>query len=479
MAAALSTDAAAGDLKITPTLRVEDSFTDNARNGPHGQEQADFFSRVSPGVTAVGTGARLNFNLSYNLNAQTFIDNTDLNNVRHQLAATGTAELLREFLFVDARASISDAVINSAGAISATVDTTNPANVTTLQTYSFSPYLRNHFGGFASTELRYTFADTESSALSSSVSNRGTVTVNSGEDFARSRWNVVGDVSHADRSGLNSAAVGGTLAPGQKSSSDNRTVDGQGAYLLDYSWALLAGIGYQDTRDTTLVKPFTGPTGNLGFKFTPSPRTSMTLTVTHRNDSTYPTFDLQYKITERTSLRASYTESVLTSEAQRVGNLDFFTVDQFGNFVDSRTAQAFQLNNNAFNLNNNALRRKTGDVLLTTSNDRNVVSANFNSVRSLTIANGIEQTVNALSFNWNRSINPTDSLVTTARFASTDFGTSPNRTDYTENVSVGYSHNFSPTLSGVIRYSGLFRQSNAAGGDLIDNIFSIGLTKQF
>ena len=199
---------------------------------------------------------------------------------------------------------------------------------------------------------------------------------------------------------------------------------------------------------------------------------------------------LSYKITERLSLDASYTETLQTSESQRARNLDFLTVDQFGNFVDARTAQAFQLNNNNFNLNDNVVRRQSGSVRLNLQSGRDTFGTDFTHEISTTDATGIAQTSYGFAGNWSRVISDANRLNLTLRFRNTDQGTTPSRSDNTENVNASFSHNFTPTLSGVMTYSLIARQASgatpAAGtetaintGSIVENLFTIGLRKTF
>lgn len=483
----MTASAIAGEFKLTPSLSVSESVTDNARQAQPGQREADIYTTVSPGVSMAGVGRRLNFNLNYAFNSTSYVDNSDLDRRNHNLAATGTAELLQDMLFVDSRASISQALISNTGARGAVLDSTNPANRTTVRAFSLAPYLRNHLGSYANLEYRYEFALTDSGGLADSLSHRMLTTAKSGENFQRLKWTLTADVQHADRGG--SPGTGGTLlAQGQESTSDTKLFKADGEYRLDDWWSLTAGGGYEETQDTTLIQSNAGPVYNGGFRFTPSPRTALAISYNHRNQSDFASGSLSYKATERLTFDVSYDETLQVSEAQRAQNLNFLTVDQFGNFVDTRTAQAFQLNNNNFALNDNVVRRKTAAVRTNLLSGRDTYSLDLSHQRSITEATGIEQVAISVAANWARTISDQNSLNVTLRFLNTDFGTTPSRNDNTENVSVSFTHNFTPTLSGVMSYSLLARQSSGAtpavatsinSGDLVENLFTIGLRKSF
>ena len=484
----MTVSAHAGDFRLTPSITVEQAVTDNARQQSPGQRQADTFTRILPGVSMNGAGGRLNFNLGYNLRQTLYVDNDDLDSTSHFLNFTGNAELIDDMVFFDARASITEATILNTGAESADITLTNPANRASIQSASFSPYMRNRLGNFASTEFRYTFNTTDSEALSASRSHRLLASLRSGEDFQRLRWALTSDLQHTDRS--RSPGVGGSLlAPGQDSSADTKLFLADGEYRLNYAWALTGGIGYEETRDPTLLETMEGVVGSAGFRYNPSPRTNLALSYNRRNQSNFARFNLAHRFTERSTVTVGYDETLQTSEAQRARNLDFLTVDQFGNFVDSRTAGAFQLNNNNFNLNDNTVRRKTGFVKYDLFNERNTYSADFRHETSITELTGVEQTSISIAGNWSRTISEVDRFNLTLRFRTTDFGNTPGlgaaglgtagRSDDTENINFSFTHNFTPELSGIVTYSLLARQSTAAGGDIVENLFIVGLRKTF
>jgi uncharacterized protein (PEP-CTERM system associated) len=479
----MTVSAHAGDFRLTPSITVEQAVTDNARQQPPGQRQADTFTRLSPGVSMIGIGNRLNFNLGYSLRQTLYMDNDDLDSSSHLLNFAGTAELIDDMVFFDGRASITEATIVNTGAESADITLTNPNNRASVQSASFSPYMRNRLGRYASTEFRYTFNVTESEALSAGRSHRLFATMRSGEEFSRLRWALTGDLSHTDRS-RNPGVGGSLLAPGQDSSADTKLFLADSEYRLTYDWALTGGIGYEETRDPTLPETIEGVVGSAGFRYNPSPRTDLALSYNRRNQSNFARFNLAHRFTERSTVTIGYDETLQTSEAQRGRNLDFLTVDQFGNFVDSRTASAFQLNNNNFNLNDNAVRRKTGFVKYDIFNERNSYSADFRHETSTTELTGAEQVAISIAGNWSRTISEVDRFNLTLRFRTTDFGSTatapgPGRSDDTENVSLSFTHNFTPELSGIVTYSLLARQSSAAGADIVENLLTIGLRKTF
>jgi uncharacterized protein (PEP-CTERM system associated) len=481
----MAASATAGEFRLTPSILIEEAVTDNARQLPPGGREADLITKIQPNIGLHTQGGRVTFDLNYGFRQQLYMDNSDLDSNSHSLAHVGFAELIDEMLFIDTRANISEALIANTGRESADIDLVNEANRRSVRTFSFAPYIRNHLGAFANTEFRYTFALTDSSGLSNSISHRSTSTMKSGDQFQRLKWTLTAELQHSDRT--RSPGTGGSLlGAGQDSTSNTKLFQAESEYKLSNDWALTSSVGYEEIRDTTLIQNLDGPIGSLGFKYTPSPRITAEASYNHRNQSEFARGNLNYKITERATLDLSYDENLLISENQRARNLDFLTVDQFGNFVDSRTADAFQLNNNNFNLNDNVVRRKTAAIRFRLISNRDTYSSDLRHERSITETTGQEQESISIAGNWTRVISDQDQLNLTLRYRTLDIagggiggGVITARTDNTENINVSYTHNFTPKLSAIVTYSLLARQSDAANGDLVENILAVGLRKQF
>lgn len=153
VAGALAPRAGAADWSVVPTVRLRESYSDNIALAPPQQARDDFVTEVAPGILIAGHGARLNLNLAYTLQQLMYAHQPDATN--HQLAAAADAALLEDWLYADTRSSISRSSVSAFGA-QAVDDSARNANLSTVRVNSLSPYLRHHFHGLATAELRYT-----------------------------------------------------------------------------------------------------------------------------------------------------------------------------------------------------------------------------------------------------------------------------------------------------------------------------------
>ncbi|MCZ6637210.1 MAG: TIGR03016 family PEP-CTERM system-associated outer membrane protein, partial [Alphaproteobacteria bacterium] len=181
---------AAGNLTITPTIELRETYSDNVDLDPDGQDQAALTSEIVPGVTLRSESARVTAALdAFPIIRHQTAGSDEGVSIAGGLAGFGTVEALEDLFFIAAQASISQEVLSSRQAASS-------ANEETVQVYRLSPYLRNRFGGFAEGEARYRISQVlvggqeGAAATSDSTTQSLHLSLDSGADFTRFRWSV-------------------------------------------------------------------------------------------------------------------------------------------------------------------------------------------------------------------------------------------------------------------------------------------------
>ena len=188
---ALPSDSDAGDLVISPSMTTELIFTDNVRLAPKGEEEADFVTRLIPGVYGKYTSRRFNGEVDYRLINIIYQQNTENNRTLHNLNARGTGELVKDFFFVDGGARMVQLNRSLLGRQGDDVNLTG--NLSNIRQYSVSPYIVRRFGGIATAQLRYAriMTDSDSSrTFFNSQANSYTGSVLSGSDFQILQWGL-------------------------------------------------------------------------------------------------------------------------------------------------------------------------------------------------------------------------------------------------------------------------------------------------
>lgn len=138
---------------ITPSVSGMLTMTDNVRPGQV-QKQGDFITSVTPAIRVDGKGGRVSGNLNFSWQQNFYANESRYNNDRMSLAATGKAELVEQWLFMDASANIAQ-IPNSVFATQTVGNELVNNNQGTTTSYQWSPYIQGYLGGSIGYELRY------------------------------------------------------------------------------------------------------------------------------------------------------------------------------------------------------------------------------------------------------------------------------------------------------------------------------------
>lgn len=158
---------------LTPRFQIRELFTDNVLLTSSGRK-SDFLTTISPGFNVRGQGARTRLDLDYSFDYDLYARSSSLNGLRNNLTGTGNAELLQRSVFVDVSAFAGQDRISATGGSSA-VDRRLATNSTQAYSYSISPYWMARYGPYATSNVRYRFAQYFSQNNSTSVTATNTL----------------------------------------------------------------------------------------------------------------------------------------------------------------------------------------------------------------------------------------------------------------------------------------------------------------
>lgn len=151
-------DAASGSTKpswlITPSISGSVTLTDNASPGQSGEKQGDVITSVTPSIRIDGKGGRVSGNLNFSWQQNFFANESRYNNDQKSLSAAGKAELVDQWLFLDASASIAQSPISVFSTQTVGNELVND-NRSETRSFQWSPYIQGYLGGGIGYELRY------------------------------------------------------------------------------------------------------------------------------------------------------------------------------------------------------------------------------------------------------------------------------------------------------------------------------------
>jgi uncharacterized protein (PEP-CTERM system associated) len=288
----------AGEWRIVPSLYLAETYTDNVGLSPPGDEESDFITQVTPELVLLGRGARFRTELLYRLQTLTYADDSDRNQINHQLEALAQAEWINDFFFTDADASISQ---QNTSLRQITVDNT-VGDQEDVRTFLVSPYIQSRIGSFATYELRYTYdyVDTSGNELGSSHADRLRARLNSGPRYQDLLWGLDYQKEKIDFNNADDVTR-------ERAEADLR-------YFIIPRFALLGAVGYEDSDFVTLpgVEEPEGTYWNVGFAWAPTPRTEIEARVGERYFGDTKSLSIVSRA-RRIHWRMTYTEDVTTT----------------------------------------------------------------------------------------------------------------------------------------------------------------------
>jgi uncharacterized protein (PEP-CTERM system associated) len=492
-----SPHAAAADWRITPTLDLRETYTDNVRLSPASSRESDFITDIAPGIQATHDSRGLKFRAKYALHGLYFADHSEGNTIFHELDASATAELIDNRLFIDGIAAVNQQNISVLGP--QPVDNTNITdNRSTVKTGTVSPYLRHRFGSTAASELRYTHSAVTSSTggLASTRTNGILFNVNSGPAFRALGWGLQYNGRKIDYDD-------------QAKSVNIRTTTGNLRYMVSPQFQLTATGGY-DKYDYVSVGD--APEGRFysgGFSWRPTERTSISASAGRRFWGR--TYALETNLSSRNTVwQVSYNEDITTTQSE-------FAV-QASNSTSGFLNQLF-----LSSIPDPALRQQAVDRFILATGLPNVLSRRVNyftnqfflqkSIQASVAVTGARNTVLIGLFNvkrdaqsavtgsdpltgvgslalnantrqtganalWNWKITPLMDANFSAGYARTK-QISPDILEHARTLRAAIARQLQPNVNGVIELRRQSRNSDVAAGDYVENAITAALSIRF
>ena len=297
------------------------------------------------------------------------------------------------------------------------------------------------------TTLHFYRTTTDSGLVEDTKTRTASMTINSGRRFAIFPWSIVG----LDRK---------TQNDGAEPSEYERRVDGNFSYVMDRKLTLTGTVGWEEIEVAGLAQQPEGVTWSGGFTARPSSRTSLQFSYGDRNGQRDISFTAGHRISERTSVDATYSEAIQTSQQLLDPALPAAALTGFGLSESTFLQKVFRLN-------------------FSGSRRRNTFSGGAFWEQRDTESTGV------------RAINYGGNIGLTRRLSSrldgsvglgvqtTDFGTADDREDIDYSASTSLNYQVSNDIQATLAYNLTLTKVNNAPDDLLENAVSIGLTKNF
>jgi uncharacterized protein (PEP-CTERM system associated) len=458
----LPSQSEAGELELTPSIAVSESYSDNIDLEPDETKESSWVTEITPAIRqrSLSTRSQSALDTAVTFRHQTGGDEEGWG-VDLDLTGLGRIEAVEELLFIDGLASVSQQVLDNEQAATT-------GNEETVQVYAISPALKNRLGRYADMETRYILSQVliggDDEAASDATIHVGRVALDSGRRFARLKGALLAAAGLEDRS------------------DDDDVTRANGGFAAEYavarSFSLIAGAGYEHFDDGDSDNSFDGPTFEAGFRARPGPRTELEFTYGRRDDTFGADAHFRYDIGPRTTFTASYTETLDTSQGRLAENLFSIDVDgETGDFVDGLSGFDFNPRPNRFDIDDQTTRVKSLDARIDGQRGRNTFRLTGGFDREEIEGSGDEEDVLTTSASFARLLNPNLSANGVVAYEKIKFNDGQDDRELT--MSAGMSYNLYSNMQATVSYSFRHQNSNEETSEFTENRVTVGLRASF
>jgi len=283
---------------VTPTLAANATLTNNV-NLSATDKQSDLILAISPGIQIGGQSGRVRGFLNYALTGNFYARNDESSSIYNSLSAAVNAEVVQNWLFVDANASVSQQYISPFGTQSPDSSLNNP-NRTEVRTVSVAPNFRGQIAGQVNYVGRafYSYTDSGSSQAADSTVWGALLGFDATTRWSRLSWGL--DFTYREARFTN-----------QRSEFDQLNV-------LSLNYAITPELrvslrGNVETSNLTSFDDETTAGWGGGVRWTPSPRTNFIAEYDQRVFGNSHLYSLDYR-TPRTVWAISNRQGLSTGQ---------------------------------------------------------------------------------------------------------------------------------------------------------------------
>ncbi len=252
------------------------------------------------------------------------------------------------------------------------------------------------------------------------------------------------------------------------------------SYGLWRGFSLLGSVGYvyrtgdgDDDDDDEL----NGIAWDAGFRWQPSPRTSLQATYGQRDQD--DTFDaaLRHQIGPKTSIQASYSDERLTDQERFIQGITGASIDDQGNFIDPATGLPFDPNDPVTSFNDTTTRTRSLRGAIQHSSGRNTVTLSGSASRETGGSDGDEDSFGA-NLSWTRRLSRQLSFFLSAGYERDEFS-SDGREDDNYRFNSFLSYRLFSAASANLSYSFQKQDSTDSSEEFTENTVTVGLSIGF
>lgn len=482
--------------QIVPRITLGEEYNDNIFQTTS-DRRWDLITLIAPGIAVADDSNRIKFNLNYSPVFRIYARTPNQDSVGQQALGFGTAELVQDTFFVNARVFASLAPTNGgftniglglpsltnpgfSGGASSGLTKSNLSQVTTA---SVTPYLVHQFGNFGTGKLGLNLSESSSSQTSNGsiggASGPGESTFTGeviGQFASGTDWGRVLDFGTMDASKTTGTGVSGD--------SEFSILSNKIGYALRQSVIVFGEFGAESIRynNTTPRVSINDGVWGVGATLLPNDQSQITVEYGHHDGVTGFQANMNYSVTARTTLTASYSTGLTTDLQNIQAELTAAGVSPLGNAVTLNTSAPVSLVNALGGVTNQLFRGKQLSAGVTTALDRDTLALyvsyqNRSAIAAFQSQQLISDNSTSVTGQWAHEFTFRTSLTSTLSYGTRDTSNDQNETFYSAGTQLRY--NFTDNLIGTAAYSFQDRKSNVPNVPMYNNLVLLTITRTF
>ncbi|MGC9270227.1 hypothetical protein [Acidiphilium sp.] len=471
-------------LTIVPSIGASEEFVTGGGYNGQNSNGHEFVTSINPALLINGATSRTNFTLDYAPNIQFYSNQSGYDGVNQSLNAAINATLLPQSLTVAARAYVTDQA-TSGGLPPGGTSIYNSNNTTLTQSYSVSPAFNDKFS-LGTLNLLYSAQYTHQSGNAAFLPNATNPYFQTGDVFAQTEAGSFTTIPFFERfDDTPSVSATEDVGTGVLSGAHQYFVKDTLRYAPVQHVVLSASGGYEDIAyagvPPTLIRD---ATWSIGARVVFPDGGLLVARYQHLDGFDAPYIRLSHALTARTTLAASYSET-LSTQQQSIGlGVASSTVNSVGLPVGGLSGQPVLLANQSLSVQSGLSRNKQFSAALTTLYTHDTVSLSVQADQDTLVATapglaGFSQKSVSVSVSEAHQLSPRMNTIVYLNFGRTQSPALGASTTSTYGASAALTYRVTPTLYANAQYSITNQEYTGFGNQGVQNIFTIGIQKTF
>lgn len=398
-------------LAIVPAIRISEEAVVGGYND-QALPSNDFITRIAPSVLITRNSEATRISLAYRPSIYLYARRSYDDRINQDLDAAATAVLSPNELTLNARA-FATVQSTAGGTLPGSNGIVTKSNSTTSQSYQISPVFQRELPGLGTVNLTYRASYTVRSGQVAYVNGANQPYFRPDDVFGQTEYaSFTSEPFFLRFDDQVSVEASQETGSGVLNGASQLYVADTVRYAFMRHAFLEASGGYEDLQYAGVPPTrIRDATWSVGIDAQPGPRSRLVARYQHRDGFNAPYVDITVPVGARTTLAASYSETLGSQLQSLAGGVSGSTVSFSGIPISTSAGVPVQLTNNALGVQSGLFRERRFSVSTSTQWSRDTLSLAVNRTQQTVVANapgtvGFSQTAITGSLSFSHAFTP-------------------------------------------------------------------------